>query len=119
MLWLEREVVATLVSPTLDDQKRAEIETYVDDSLRSMPEHLRVGMAAESILFGAWPRSRALGRYDRGSMNASSAGRRAASTRSANTCDCCTRWSCSPSTSSRRRRRDEDTRGQRSTPTCS
>ena len=37
MLWLEREVVATLLSPTLDDQKRAEIETYVDDSLRSMP----------------------------------------------------------------------------------
>ena len=71
MLWLEREVVATLVSPTLDDQKRAEIETYVDDSLRSMPEHLRVGMAAESILFGAWPRVQgALGRYDRGSMNA-------------------------------------------------
>jgi hypothetical protein len=71
MLWLEREVVATLVSPTLGDQERAEIETYVDDSLRSMPEHLRAGMAAESILFGAWPRVQgALGRYDRGSMNA-------------------------------------------------
>jgi hypothetical protein len=71
MLWLEREVVATLVSPTLDDRERAEIETYVDDSLRSMPEHLRAGMAAESILFGAWPRvERALGRHDRGSMNA-------------------------------------------------
>jgi hypothetical protein len=48
-----------------------EIETYVDDSLRAMPEHLRAGMAAESILFGAWPRVQgALGRYDRGSMNA-------------------------------------------------
>ena len=71
MLWLEREVVATLVSPTLDDDQRSVIETYVDDSLRSMPEHLRVGMAAESILFGAWPRVQgALGHYDRRSMNA-------------------------------------------------
>ena len=71
MLWLEREVVATLVSPTLDDDQRSVIETYVDDSLRSMPEHLRVGMAAESILFGAWPRVQgALGHYDRRSMYA-------------------------------------------------
>jgi len=71
MLWLEREVVATLVSPTLDDDQRSVIETYVDDSLRSMPEHLRVGMAAESILFSAWPRVQgALGHYDRRSMNA-------------------------------------------------
>jgi hypothetical protein len=71
MLWLEREVVATLVSPTLDDQARSAIETYVDDSLRSMPEHLRVGVAAESLLFGAWPRLQgALGAYDRGSMRA-------------------------------------------------
>jgi hypothetical protein len=71
MLWLEREVVATLVSPTLDDQARTAIETYVDDSLRSMPEHLRLGVAAESLLFGAWPRLRgALGVYDHGSMRA-------------------------------------------------
>jgi hypothetical protein len=71
MLWLEREVVASLVSPTLDDHQRSVIETYVDDSLRSMPEHLRVGVAAESILFGAWPMAQdALGRYDRRSMNA-------------------------------------------------
>jgi hypothetical protein len=74
MLWLEREVVATLVSPTLDDHQRAEIETYVDDSLRSMPEHLRAGMA-ESLLLGVAGRgARAL---RPGSMNASSAGRRA------------------------------------------
>jgi hypothetical protein len=71
MLWLEREVVASLVSPTLDDHERSAIETYVDDSLRSMPEHLRVGVAAESLVFGAWPRLQgALGRYDRGSMDA-------------------------------------------------
>ena len=71
MLWLEREVVATLVSPTVGDHQRAVIESYVDDSLRSMPEHLRLGVAAESILFSAWPRVQgALGRYDRRSMNA-------------------------------------------------
>ena len=71
MLWLEREVVATLVSPNLDDQARTAIETYVDDSLRAMPEHLRLGVAAESLLFGAWPRLQgALGVHDRGSMRA-------------------------------------------------
>jgi hypothetical protein len=70
MLWFEREVVATLVSPTLDDQRRSQVETYVDDSLRSMPEHLRAGVAAESLLFGVWPRlQQLLGNYDRGSMN--------------------------------------------------
>lgn len=71
MLWLEREVVATLVSPRLDDRQRSEVEAYVDDSLRSMPEHLRAGVAAESLAFGAWPRLRQLlGSYDRNSMNA-------------------------------------------------
>ncbi len=70
MLWLEREVVASLVSPNLGDDQRSAVETYVDDSLRSMPEHLRVGVAAESLLFGAWPRLQdALGRYDRQSMD--------------------------------------------------
>jgi hypothetical protein len=33
-----------------------------------MPEQLRVGVAAESLLFGAWPRLQgALGVHDRGS----------------------------------------------------
>jgi hypothetical protein len=63
MMWLERELVATLISPSLDDRRRAAVEQYVDDSLRSMPEHLRAGVAAESLLFGVWPRlRRALGR---------------------------------------------------------
>ena len=71
MLWFEREVVATLVSPTLDDQQRSAVEAYVDDSLRSMPEHLRAGVAAESLAFGTWTRLQdLLGSYDRGSMNA-------------------------------------------------
>jgi len=71
MRWLEREVVASLVSPNLGDEQRSAVERYVDDSLQSMPEHLRVGVAAESLLFGAWPRLQdALGRYDRRSMDA-------------------------------------------------
>ncbi|HYV60888.1 MAG TPA: hypothetical protein VFA62_12525 [Acidimicrobiia bacterium] len=70
MLWLEREVVASLVSPDLGEEQRAAVERYVDESLQSMPEHLRVGVAAESFLFGAWPRlQEALGRYDRRSMD--------------------------------------------------
>jgi hypothetical protein len=71
MLWLEREVVASLVSPALGDEERSAVEQYVDESLQSMPEHLRIGVAAESLLFGAWPRlQEALGRYDRRSMDA-------------------------------------------------
>jgi hypothetical protein len=71
MLWLEREVVATLVSPTLDDRQRSAIEAYVDESLRAMPEHLRAGVAAESLVFGAWPRvQRLLGRLDRAAVDA-------------------------------------------------
>jgi hypothetical protein len=71
MLWFEREVVATLVSPTLDDQQRSAIEAYVDESLRAMPEHLRAGVAAESLVFGALPRAqRLLGRLDRAAVDA-------------------------------------------------
>lgn len=71
MLWFEREVVATLVTPTLDDRDRAAVEQYVDDSLRAMPEHLRAGVAAESVLFGAWPRVQQLfGGLDRRTLHA-------------------------------------------------
>ena len=65
MLWFERRVVATLMSPGLDAATRGGIEAYVDTTLRSMPEHLRAGVAAESLLFGAGPRiAFALGRLD-------------------------------------------------------
>jgi hypothetical protein len=71
MLWLEREVVATLVSPALDAEQRSAVEAYVDESLRAMPEHLRAGVAAESLVFGAWPRvQRRLGRFDRAAVDA-------------------------------------------------
>jgi hypothetical protein len=71
MLWFEREVIATLVSPALDDEQRTAVESYVDDSLRSMPEHLRAGVAAASLAFGAWSRiQQVLGSYDRRSTHA-------------------------------------------------
>jgi hypothetical protein len=57
VLGFERRVVATLVTTT-DPRRRAEVEAFVDGTLRSMPEHLRAGVAAESVLLGAWDRLR-------------------------------------------------------------
>ncbi|HTK16384.1 MAG TPA: hypothetical protein VL769_08335 [Acidimicrobiia bacterium] len=65
MLWFERQVVGALMSSTLDDRARVAVESYVNDTLASMPEHLRAGVLAESLLFGARPRlAHALGRSD-------------------------------------------------------
>lgn len=70
MLWFEREVVASLVNPSLDEDGRAAVEGYVARSLSVMPEHLRLGVAAESLVLGAWPRvQHALGRFDRSSLH--------------------------------------------------
>jgi hypothetical protein len=61
VLWFERQVVRTLMSPTLDVGARSAIESYVAATLHSMPEHLRAGVAAESIVLGArsWLEARA------------------------------------------------------------
>ncbi len=65
MLWLERQVVASFANPALDERTRHSVEAYVENTLRSMPEYLRAGVAAESLLFGAWPRiASSLGRLD-------------------------------------------------------
>jgi hypothetical protein len=65
VLWFERQVVGTLMSPALDAGTRAAVESYVASTLRSMPEHLRAGVAAESILLGgsSWLEDR-VGRLD-------------------------------------------------------
>jgi hypothetical protein len=55
VLWFERQVVATLMDPKLDSGERAAVERYVDDTLASMPEHLRIGVALESVVFGGVP----------------------------------------------------------------
>jgi hypothetical protein len=52
MLWLERQVVASL-SGDVRPQHRLAIEGYVDGVLRAMPELLRIGVAGESIVLGA------------------------------------------------------------------
>jgi len=53
MLWFERQVVTTLVAH-LDPDLQSSVHSYVDGSLRAMPEHLRAGVAAESLAFTAW-----------------------------------------------------------------
>ena len=65
MLWFERQVVRTLMSPTLDADARSAIESYVAATLHSMPEHLRAGVAAESVFLcsRSWLEHRA-GRLD-------------------------------------------------------
>jgi hypothetical protein len=52
MLWLERRVVAALTRD-IDVQFRPQVTAYVDAALRSMPEYLRAGVAAESVVLGA------------------------------------------------------------------
>jgi hypothetical protein len=53
MLWFEREVVGALIESP-DQALRSAVEAFVDGSLRDMPEHLRLGVAAESVLLGTW-----------------------------------------------------------------
>ena len=71
MLWFEREVVGALMQPDLDADTRAAVEAYVGSTLRSMPEHLRAGVIAESIALGSrsWMEQRA-GRFDRARLHA-------------------------------------------------
>jgi hypothetical protein len=65
VLWFERQLVRSLMDPQLGAPARAEVEAYVDGTLRSMPEHLRAGVAAESLLLGTPARLAQLtGRFD-------------------------------------------------------
>ena len=57
MLWFERHVVASLTE-TSDPDRRAAIACFVDGTLSAMPEHLRAGVAVESLALGAWARLR-------------------------------------------------------------
>jgi hypothetical protein len=53
MLGFERRMVAALTAPD-DPALRAGIERWVDDTLRDLPEHVRLGILGETILLGAW-----------------------------------------------------------------
>jgi len=55
VLWFERRVVDALTDPSLPPAARADVAAYVEETLRSMPEHLRLGVAGESVLFGTLP----------------------------------------------------------------
>jgi hypothetical protein len=65
VLWFERQVVGALMSPRLGHEARSVVESYVASTLQSMPEHLRAGVAAESIALGSrsWLENR-IGRLD-------------------------------------------------------
>jgi hypothetical protein len=69
VLWFERQVVDALMDPSLPPAARADVAAYVDETLRSMPEHLRLGVAGESVLFGALPwLANKAGALDRGAI---------------------------------------------------
>lgn len=53
MLKLERRVVADLTESG-DPELRRAVEQWVDGTLRAMSDVLRLGVAAESVLFSAW-----------------------------------------------------------------
>lgn len=53
----ERRIMSSMVSEA-DPQQRAAITTYVDGALRALPEHIRVGVAAESVLLRGWAAGR-------------------------------------------------------------
>ncbi len=53
MLWFEREVVGALIESP-DQPLRSSVEAFVDGTLRDWPEHLRLGLAGESVLLGTY-----------------------------------------------------------------
>lgn len=57
MLRIEREVVRVLLD-TADDEHRGRVEAWVEGCLDDMPELLRAGVMAESVLVTAWRRLR-------------------------------------------------------------
>jgi hypothetical protein len=70
MLWFEREVVGALTESP-DQPLRSSVESFVDGSLRDMPEHLRAGVLGESVLLGGYVAGlRALGRLPQGDAGA-------------------------------------------------
>ncbi len=70
MLWLERRVVDALVQAA-DDDRREAITEYVEGALQVMPEPIRAGVAAESLVLGAWPALRlAFGKLDQAQLDA-------------------------------------------------
>jgi hypothetical protein len=57
MLGFERRMIAALTT-TPDAVVRAGVVGWVDDTLRDMPEHLRLGVLVQSVALGVWARVR-------------------------------------------------------------
>jgi hypothetical protein len=57
MLDFERQLVATLTDAD-DPALRARVAGFVEGSLHAMPEHLRLGVLAESVAFATWAKLR-------------------------------------------------------------
>jgi hypothetical protein len=57
MLWLERRVVSALAGVD-DERSGGRVSEFVESSLAAMPQHLRLGVAAESVGLGLWTRLR-------------------------------------------------------------
>lgn len=57
MLWLERRVVSALAGPD-DARTGGGVSEFVETSLAAMPQHLRLGVAVESIGLGLLTRLR-------------------------------------------------------------
>lgn len=57
MLGFERRMVAALTTAS-DPGLRAGVASWVDDTLRDMPEHLRLGVVVQSVGLGAWAKVR-------------------------------------------------------------
>jgi hypothetical protein len=55
VLGFERRVVNSLTAGLVPELRRPVVE-YVDGAVRALPEHLRAGLAAESLLLGACDR---------------------------------------------------------------
>jgi hypothetical protein len=53
MLDFERRFVDVLVT-TGDPEVRSRVQRWVDGSLRTMPQHLRVGVLGQTILLSGW-----------------------------------------------------------------
>ncbi|MBI2709546.1 MAG: hypothetical protein HYX34_07605 [Actinobacteria bacterium] len=64
LLAFERAAVDALTDD-LDRGDRARVMAYVDGALAAMPEHIRAGVAVESLALGAWTRVTALAHWGR------------------------------------------------------
>ena len=53
MLSFRRRVVAALLT-RVEPERRTAAQAYVDGALAVMPEHLKLGVAADSVLLSVW-----------------------------------------------------------------